>query len=128
VIALVTGGRTYEDGGELWSALDQVHDRETITLLVLGGAKGADEKARKWAMHRQVPHLVMPAPWDRRGKRAGTDRNTEMILPPEGIPPYTVNLVIYVHGGRGTAHMVRLARELGVRTWTPYPELDNWPD
>jgi hypothetical protein len=129
VIVAVTGGRKFQDGATLWRALSEVHDTEGITMLVLGGATGADESARKWATAKQVPHLVIPAAWDKLGKAAGTARNGWMLLPTTvGLPPYKVDLLIYVTGGRGTADAVLQARELGVRTWTPYPELDNWPE
>lgn len=129
MIVGVTGGRKFQDGATLWRALSEVHESEGITMLVLGGATGADESARKWAKTHQVPHLVIPAAWDKLGKAAGAARNGWMLLPTTiGLPVYVIDLLIYVTGGRGTANMVTQARELGVRTWTPYPELDNWPE
>jgi len=129
MIVAVSGGRKFHDGATLWTALDEIKERDGITLLILGGAKGADTSAQRWAEARQVPHLVIPAPWDRMGKRAGIARNGWMLSPTLiDLPAYEVDLLVYVHGGRGTADAVQQARAIGVRTWTPYPELDTWPE
>jgi hypothetical protein len=48
------------------------------------------------------------AEWETLGRKAGPIRNERMLT--EGKP----DLVVAFPGGRGTAHMTRLAREAGV--------------
>jgi len=49
-----------------------------------------------------------PAEWDKFGRRAGPLRNEQMLR--EGKP----DVVVAFPGGRGTAHMVRIAKEAGI--------------
>ena len=102
---LVCGGRNYSDEGRLTEVLDDLKPTEIIH----GGARGADSLAEKWAATRQVPCHVYPADWRRHGRAAGPIRNREML---EQSKP---DLVVAFPGGRGTAHMVRIARAAGHR-------------
>lgn len=102
---LVCGGRGYEDFRTLARCLDQI---EGVTLLMTGGAPGADRLAIKWAETRNVPIVTFPANW-RLGKKAGPLRNQLMLE--EGRP----DVVVAFPGGRGTADMVRRAETAGVR-------------
>lgn len=108
---IVCGGRDYEDTRHVFTVLDYTlsgHAEEGDLVLILGGAKGADELARVWAMKRQVPHMVFPARWRTYGNRAGPIRNGEMLR--RGRP----DLVIAFPGGTGTEDMKRQAREANV--------------
>ena len=102
--ALVCGGRTYDDR----EALDRALGLLPITLLIHGGAPGADRLAGRWAHDHAVPYLVYFAEWNRYGRSAGNLRNTRMLV--EGKP----NVVIAFPGGNGTADMIRQARAAGV--------------
>lgn len=77
--------------------------------LIAGGATGADTVAVDWAIVNWLPFKEYPADWDTYGMYAGLQRNKQMLE--EGKP----DLVIAFPGGRGTAHMVKIAREAGVR-------------
>jgi hypothetical protein len=76
--------------------------------IIEGDALGADKRAGQWAIFNNVQLEVYPADWERYGKRAGYIRNKQMLE--EGKP----DLVIAFPGGKGTANMVKLAREAGV--------------
>jgi len=65
--------------------------------------------AGDWAVERGVECLQYPADWEKLGRAAGPIRNEQMLR--EGKP----DLVVAFPGARGTAHMVRIAREAGVR-------------
>jgi YspA, cpYpsA-related SLOG family len=105
---LVCGGRDYADARALNEALDALHREKTMTRLIHGGARGADSLAAFWAITRGIPVLLFPADWRNHGKSAGFLRNARMLR--EGRP----DLVAAFPGGKGTAHMVKLAREAGV--------------
>lgn len=114
MIVLVTGGRNYDD----WRKVsDRLAPFGVGDILVVGGADGADERARQaWHYRNQLPYVVHPAPWDRTGKAAGMMRNMAMgkgltLSPYASLEP---DLVIAFPGGRGTANMVRIAEEQGI--------------
>ena len=45
--------------------------KSKITLLVSGGARGADSLGEKWADDNNIQTLIFPADWDKHGKKAG---------------------------------------------------------
>jgi YspA, cpYpsA-related SLOG family len=110
---LVCGGRDYADASALNEALDATHREKTITRLIHGAARGADSLAAAWATNRDIPALAFPADWKKDGKAAGFVRNARMLR--EGRP----ELVVAFPGGKGTAHMVKLARAAGVSVLEP---------
>lgn len=116
---LVCGGRTYYHQRYLYAVLDSLHAATPVSVVIAGGARGADTLAVEWAESRKVPSTTFYAIW-RRGKAAGPIRNARMLA--EGKP----DLVVAFPGGRGTADMVAKARAAGVevREFPPEIELD----
>lgn len=107
---LVCGGRNFNDALTLGSWLGGIHKNDgPITLLIEGGARGADYMARKFAEWQKIPVKTFEADWDRYGNAAGPIRNKQML--DEGKP----DLVLAFEGGRGTANMVEQAKAVGVR-------------
>lgn len=106
---LVCGGRDYSDSAHIFRALDDLHEkRGPITLLIEGGASGADLVARSWAFHRYIQHVTERADWNRHGKAAGPIRNRAML------DNHSPDVVLAFPGGKGTADMVRQATARGV--------------
>ena len=104
MVVLVCGGRGYINKTRVYETLDIIHSGETpITLLIEGGAAGADLLGKQWAVERKVPVKTYKADWLRLGNGAGFVRNQQML--DEGKP----DLVVAFSGGRGTADMVRRA-------------------
>ena len=106
---LVCGGRDYFDEKTMRTVLDKYfYGREDV--LICGMAKGADLMSRR--LVREIApdaHVEeYPADWSKYGKRAGYIRNQQML--DEGQP----DIVIAFPGGRGTAMMVKIAKEAGV--------------
>lgn len=110
MIVLVCGGRDYNDYTNVFRTLYRLHGDHEITLIVHGGAAGADALAEKFAKEREIPCLRVPAKWSKYSKGAGPRRNAQM-LDFMGIHP---DLVVAFPGGPGTANMVKLARNSGV--------------
>jgi hypothetical protein len=106
---LVCGGRDFNDALTLGSWLGGIHKQHGITLLIEGGARGADFMARKFAEWQGIPVKTFAADWDQYGKGAGPIRNRQMLV--EGMP----DLVVAFKGGAGTANMVKQAKAAGVR-------------
>ena len=105
---LVCGGRDFADWKSLQRTLEGLHSSRPISLLISGGASGADDLAARWGHFAKLPVCVFPANWKHLGKSAGPTRNRQML--DLGKP----DLVVAFDGGFGTAHMVRIAKEAGV--------------
>jgi hypothetical protein len=107
---LVCGGRDFADRAVLEAFLSNLHRVCGIALVIAGGARGADTMAEEWAKAQGIACEIYMADWDGLGSKAGPIRNQRMLH--EGKP----DLVIAFPGGRGTADMVRRAREAGIDT------------
>ncbi len=119
---LVCGGRRFIDETVLFNKLDNLHRETPFTGIVEGGAKGADTLAKKWADSRRIGCQEFPADWNRYGKGAGHIRNKQML--DEGKP----DLVVAFPGGKGTANMVKLAKEAGVEVIEVEEQLQGGPE
>lgn len=108
---LVCGGREYRNKAALDHALDRVHAQFGITLLIEGGARGADRLARMWAKRNRVDFRTFDAEWNKYGNRAGPIRNSQMIA--EGLP----EAVVAFPGNEGTADMIKKAWAAKLPVW-----------
>ncbi len=108
-VVLVCGGRDFADYEYLCMVLDKLHAKIGTFMLRHGAARGADSLAERWAESRGLPFEPCPADWDTYGRAAGPIRNREMLK--DG----AVSLVVAFPGGRGTADMVKAARERGIK-------------
>ena len=124
---LVCGGRSYgifpdrcpADQHQYWrermrrevfflrETLDCLHVKERITVLIHGGAPGADSLAGAWAAGRGIKIESFKVSW-RLGRRGWPIRNRRMLV--EGRPEKVVSFP----GGDETADMVAKARAAGV--------------
>jgi hypothetical protein len=106
---LVCGGRDYENEHKVFEVLDKINDTEGISLIIQGGARGADAWGKSYADECAIPCLEVPADWDVNGKAAGFIRNA-LMLTIIGLP----DIVVAFPGGNGTADMVAKAKAKGV--------------
>lgn len=113
---LVCGGRNYTDRVFVFKTLDSL---PRPNLVIEGGQRkwdpvlkhivgGADYLGKEWADARGIECVTENAEWRRLGRAAGRARNALML------EKYKPTLVVAFKGGRGTANMMRLAREAGV--------------
>jgi hypothetical protein len=115
---LVCGSRTFDDMDVLWGVLYGLRrngpDR-SFTELIHGAAQGADRLAGKFGrFYDEIRVRPFPADWGTHGKAAGPIRNQAML---DEHPNLVVAFVDKpLEESRGTAHMVRIAREAGVKT------------
>lgn len=107
MIALVCGGRAYADFAAVCLCLDLIPG---VDLLIQGGANGADALAKRWARDRGIHCAQVDAYWEL-GRMAGPARNHAMLL----LKP---DVVVAFPGGRGTEHMVKIARRAGIQVWS----------
>jgi len=112
MIVLVCGGRDFTDKTLLYNTMDKVLAKYPEGLVVVHGAyKGADLLAEEWCKDREVMYVGVPAHWGKLGRRAGPARNRLMrdLWEPKACIAFT--------GGVGTAGMVALMAEVGVKAW-----------
>jgi len=115
---LVCGGRNLDDYDLVRRTLESLFPPATDdmatwlppadTVIIHGGAAGADDLADQWAVVNWVSVEEFKADWKLHGRAAGPIRNQRML--DEGKP----DLVVAFPGGRGTADMVRRAKAAGV--------------
>lgn len=82
------------------------------SLIIEGGANGADFHAREVAKHLAIPFLEFPANWAKYGRAAGPLRNEQMLK--EGQPDLVVAFHNDLDSSKGTRNMVNLAFKAGV--------------
>ena len=73
----IVGSRNFTDYKRLSRIIDEV--KGEITLIISGGARGADTLAERYAKEKAIPYLIFPANWDRYGKGAGILRNQDIV-------------------------------------------------
>lgn len=125
-VVLVCGGRTFGEDNHLDALaasayLSDMHKAKPISLVVEGGATGADALARTWCDFARVSCCTMRADWARYGRSAGPRRNEKMLS-------YLLQnrdngadvLVVAFPGGRGTADMVARAKGAGLPVEEPF--------
>lgn len=112
---IVCGGRDFTDRAAVFAALDRLHGRREVTLLIHGAARGADLLAEAWAKEREVNYLGVPAKRAKSGKSAGPVRNAVMAnLKPQA------DMLVAFPGGSGAANMIESAETMGIKVWQPF--------
>ena len=107
-VVAVTGSRDWTDAEAVEQALTRL---PAGTRLVVGDARGADAIAQQVARKLGMPVQVFRADWQAEGRQAGMRRNERMLR--EGGP--VLVLAFPLQDSRGTRHMIRIARQAGVR-------------
>jgi len=103
---LICGGRNFSDACMFGEAMNEIIQlRGCPTRVIHGGAQGADFFAGNWAREMAIECVSVPADWKTHGKAAGPLRNARMLN------DYQPKFVVAFPGGKGTADMVRRARE-----------------
>ena len=103
---LVCGSRDWWDRARIDKRLDEL---PISAMIIQGGARGADNCAALYATDHGMPLVIVPANWEKFGKRAGFLRNNWMLdLAPD--------LVIAFHKNNspGTQSTITEARRRGI--------------
>lgn len=103
----VVGCRKFTNYIWLEQVLNEVHQRRPISLIVSGGAPGADTLAERWADERGIPKLIFPAEWEKYGKAAGPIRNKDIVANSDVI------IAFWDGKSRGTASTIEIAKKAG---------------
>jgi hypothetical protein len=83
------------------------------SVVITGGAPGADTLADEWRVRRGYPGQVFKADWDALGRRAGIVRNTQMLTVLRVIKSAPKRVIAF-KGTEGTLNMIQQAHAAGI--------------
>ena len=106
---LVCGGRHFSNRTLMWSVMNTLHAQKPISVVIEGGASGADKLAFDWASeNNRCGTETYSAEWHKYGNLAGPIRNVKML---ETAHP---DMVVAFPGGRGTENLIAQAKARGI--------------
>ena len=100
----IIGSRGFDDYDLLVNELQPYKNK--ITLVVSGGARGADTLGERWANDNNIETLIFLADWEKHGKRAGFIRNEDIIKNCD------VCIAFWDGISKGTKHSLSLCKKL----------------
>ena len=109
---IIAGSRNITDYNLLKQAIKE--SCFEITEIISGGARGADSLGEQYAKENSIPLKIFPAEWDKHGKAAGFIRNEQMAKYIEGSGQL---IALHFKESKGTAHMISLANNYGIKTF-----------
>jgi len=71
----VIGSRSFND----YDLVEETLKKYEISLLVSGGAKGADSLGERYAKENKIPTMIFLPDWKKHGRAAGMIRNTDIV-------------------------------------------------
>jgi hypothetical protein len=89
-----------------------------ISEVVSGCAYGADALGEEWALRNNIPIKKFPADWAKWGRSAGMIRNAEMLRHADAL------IAIWDGKSRGTANMIKISEEAGIKIYIKKCESD----
>jgi len=92
---------------------------ETISVVFSGVAEGVDYLGEKWAEKEGLPVQLFHADWNGLGKRAGHERNKDMVTSADA-------LICLHNGSRGSADVIRQACAKGIPVVQYNCENETW--
>lgn len=104
-------------GDRLWNDYELIKSyvlKYKPSVLIEGGARGADTLAHQAARHYRVQIITYPADWKTYGKRAGPIRNQQMLK--EGRPTIVIGFHDNLELSKGTKHMLGISMKAGIKT------------
>lgn len=110
MILLITGDRNWSDA----SVMTRVFDVFKPSVLIEGGARGADAMAKSEALRRGIEVRTFEANWDAHGRAAGPIRNALML---DQCPDAVVAVHAALRESRGTRDCVLKSLERGFPTY-----------
>lgn len=103
---IIAGSRTVRDPACVVEAVRASGIEPSVVLS--GGARGADRLGAAWALVRQIPVEIYPADWEKHGKGAGVIRNQQMAEKAEAL------IAVWDGNSRGTQDMIKRALNRGL--------------
>lgn len=98
----VIGSRGFTD----YELVKKTLSKMNITLLVSGGAKGADKLGEQYADENNIEKKIFLPDWEKHGKGAGMIRNTDIVDESEVI------VAFWDGSSKGTLDSINKAKKL----------------
>lgn len=112
---IIAGSRTITDYNLVKKIIEnnllKVNECEEPFSFILGGARGVDKLAERWAIANNIGYSVLEAQWDLYGKKAGYLRNVTMAKDADAL------IAIWDGWSKGTKHMINIAKEKGLKVY-----------
>jgi len=100
----IVGSRGYQNSQAI---KDFIMNLPNDTVIISGGARGADSLAEYWAYVKQLKTLIIKPNWRANGKKAGFLRNTTIVENSDEI------VAFWDGRSRGTLDTINKARSVG---------------
>lgn len=94
----------------------------SCTMIISGGAKGADSLAKRYAIEHSIPIREHLPNWELHGKSAGYIRNKQIVDDCDFL------VAFWNKKSKGTANSITLAEEAGKLVYKYWPELTGSED
>ena len=114
----VVGSRNFENYSLMKKYLCKIHSIEPITLIVSGGAKGADITAEFWAREFVVKTLILKPDWEKHKKAAGFIRNVDIVKNSDKV------IAFWDGRSKGTKHTIDICKKEGKKCKIVYTDKD----
>ena len=75
----IIGSRSFNDYALLKETIDKEFENKEISLIVSGGAKGADSLGEKYAINNGIAVKIFLPDWKKYGRGAGFVRNKTIV-------------------------------------------------
>lgn len=103
----IVGSREFNDRNYMFTILNLYKEKYGISIIVSGGARGADTLAEEYAKLNEIDFHVFVAKWKAEGNKAGPRRNLR-------IANYADVMLAFPLGeSKGTYNAVSLMKKLG---------------
>lgn len=107
MVYAIIGSRIFTDYQKLTIILDS--EKETITRIVSGGAKGADTLGARYATSHAIALTVFLPDWLQHGNSAGVIRNKQIVDAAD------VVIAFWDGKSKGTQHSINYAKKSNKR-------------
>lgn len=114
---IIAGSRTFTDKSLLYRICDEQiteiikNDKNAIVQIISGGARGADRLAEMYALDRHLSNIILPAQWNKYGKKAGMLRNGDMARMASRKDGKGMLIAFWDGQSRGTQNMIFRSNE-----------------
>lgn len=107
---LICGDREWTD---IYRIVQRIMQLPAHSIIIHGDCRGADKLAGFAAEEMHLRVRVYPADWERYGRGAGIIRNKQML---DQKPHLVIGFHRNIKKSKGTANMLKIAREAGIET------------
>jgi hypothetical protein len=118
----VVGSRNFDNYCVMESFLERIRLKHGISVIISGGARGADSLAERYAKKYEIPTEIFLPDWNTYGKSAGMRRNSDIVNASDMI------VAFWDMVSTGTKNTINKATKAGKETWVVEPDGTYWKE